>query len=309
MTVGGVAVAVLTVLAAWTRGLFTPGERPGRTFMHLLTATGWVLAAKAIASPHAPPMAFVAVAFQGALAAVVFSVVRPFRAAAVIFAVLAMLESAGQKFLVLTLLFGASWWEAATALLASAAGAFGLTGEAVGFGLLGGYLGAYAVWGAVLGWAVSGAPRRYAATRADLLAAWEAAAAAPAPLPASSARRSPWRAALATALGLALSLATLALTGTDTPELLRIVLRTVAVSVLLFAVVGPLIRYAAQRWSRSARASGPALFLVGSLEETARRWAFCRTYAAGRSRFKPLALFLAVDTLIHLSLLSNSNSN
>ncbi|MGA1373494.1 MAG: hypothetical protein ACO3YQ_01660 [Flavobacteriales bacterium] len=307
ITVGGVAVAVLTVLAAWCRGLYTAGEAPGRTFSTLLTATGYVLAAKALASPHSPPMAFVAVGFQGLLAAVLFSTVRPFRTVALLFAVLAMLESAGQKFLVLTLLFGASWWDASTALLDVAARALGSSGDDVGLGLLLAYLGLYAVWGAFLGWTISGAPARFTTYRAALLERWHAHTPSAAPLPSRSGRTRPHalRGALATLIGIVLSTGILALTGTDTPELLRIVLRTLAASILLFLVVGPALRAAVHRLSRRPDTRASALFLVDSLASTADRWAFCRTFAAERHTRPLVRLYFSFEYLIHLSLAEN----
>jgi hypothetical protein len=78
----------------------------------IIQATLLVILIKATASPQSPPMAYVAVAFQGLIGAVFFSIIPIFRLAAVLFGMLALFESATQKFLLTTLIFGKSIWEA-----------------------------------------------------------------------------------------------------------------------------------------------------------------------------------------------------
>jgi hypothetical protein len=91
----------------------------------------------------------------------------------------------------------------------------------------------------------------------------------------------------------------------DEHKLLRIVLRTLAASILLFLVVGPALRAAVHRLSRRPDTRASALFLVDSLASTADRWAFCRTFAAERHTRPLVRLYFSFEYLIHLSLAEN----
>ena len=83
----------------------------------IIQATLLVILIKATASPQSPPMAYVAVAFQGLIGALLFSIIPFFRLAAVLFGMLALLESATQKFLLTTLIFGKSMFHLHKVLL------------------------------------------------------------------------------------------------------------------------------------------------------------------------------------------------
>ncbi|NNE31067.1 MAG: hypothetical protein HKN40_01735 [Winogradskyella sp.] len=80
-------------------------------FSVIVKATILVVLIKAIASPHSPPMAYIAVIFQGLLGATIYGTLRLNRFTAIIFGSIALLESAFQKVLTLTFLFGAGIWE------------------------------------------------------------------------------------------------------------------------------------------------------------------------------------------------------
>lgn len=80
-------------------------------FSAILKATLLVVLIKAIVSPHSPPMAYVAVLFQGALGAVIYGAFGVNRFSAISFGAIALLESAFQKILTLTIIFGMGLWD------------------------------------------------------------------------------------------------------------------------------------------------------------------------------------------------------
>jgi hypothetical protein len=85
--VGGFAIILIGLIAFYS----------GNDFRQIVKATVLVLIIKAMASPHAPPPAYLAVAFQGLTGAVLFSCIRNYKVAAMLLAILAMAESSLQK--------------------------------------------------------------------------------------------------------------------------------------------------------------------------------------------------------------------
>jgi hypothetical protein len=106
--VGGFAVVIITLIAFYAKNKFS----------QLIKATIIVLIVKATVSPHAPPPAYLAVAFQGFLGAALFGLFSYRKWVIYILAVLAMLESGCQKLVVLTLIYGNSIWVALDKMLA-----------------------------------------------------------------------------------------------------------------------------------------------------------------------------------------------
>ncbi len=144
LLIGSTAVAILTRLARLAE------RRPG----DLLRATGVVAVVKALLSPHAPAMAYVAVGFQGVAAEAVFlgSGPRPARVRAVILGALALAESAAQKLLVLTIWLGRGFWVAVDEFLVDFATRFGLAPTVDIARLAVVYVVGHALVGAVVGW-------------------------------------------------------------------------------------------------------------------------------------------------------------
>jgi len=98
--VGGTAVLIITLIACFA-------ERKGRA---ILRGMLFVVVIKAAASPHTPLPAYFAVAFQGFLGALLFSLLPRTRLPAMLLAVAALAEGAAQKLIVMTLVFGGSLW-------------------------------------------------------------------------------------------------------------------------------------------------------------------------------------------------------
>ena len=150
LLVGSSAVILLALLAEAAR---RDGQPIRRT---LLTATAVVLSVKAAASPHSPVGAYLAVAFQGGLAALVLPILGR-SAGPLVLGVVALAESAVQRVLVMTVLFGAAFWDAVDALVALAIRQIGpLVGGADSLGsasvwLVGVYVGLHVAMGAVAG--------------------------------------------------------------------------------------------------------------------------------------------------------------
>ncbi|MDV7397666.1 hypothetical protein RZS08_40070, partial [Arthrospira platensis SPKY1] len=78
--VGGTAVLLISLIGY-------VAEKPGPAIMRALTV---VLIIKAMASPHSPLTAYLAVAFQGVMGAALFSVLPSFRLAALLLGPLAL---------------------------------------------------------------------------------------------------------------------------------------------------------------------------------------------------------------------------
>ena len=98
---GSLAVIIVTYFAY---------ENENR-FGTIIKATLLVVMIKAMVSPHSPPMAYVAVLFQGFLGASIYGLFGVNRLTAISFGAIALLESAFQKILTLTIIFGMGLWQ------------------------------------------------------------------------------------------------------------------------------------------------------------------------------------------------------
>jgi len=156
LIVGGSAVALLCVMALKSQNIWSD----------IIRATGIVLVVKAGASPHSPIPAYLAVSFQGFVAALVFSLVRNYKVASILFSIIAMTESSLQKLLTLLIMYGKSLKDALDIFLGTVAKELGVNSLSSSSGFSGTawlamiYVSIYIVWGAVLGWRMSGFPNR-----------------------------------------------------------------------------------------------------------------------------------------------------
>jgi hypothetical protein len=100
--VGGFAVIIVSLIAWFSN----------RDYKAIVQATILVVMVKALVSPHSPPPAYLAVAFQGLTGALLFRIISSYKLAAVLLGMLAMVESAGQKLILMTLVFGKGLWQA-----------------------------------------------------------------------------------------------------------------------------------------------------------------------------------------------------
>lgn len=204
----------------------------------LLRALLVVLMVKAAASPHSPPTAYLAVAFQGLCGYLLFGALPGLRLPALLLGVVALLESAAQKLLVMTLLFGAPLWKAADEFVRFAAAQLGASPALAGrWWIIGLYGGIYLMGGLLAGWYAGSLPARWRAMAAELPPPGAA-------LPQEDAPAIPRRRRLLRPLLLfvALLLAASAWleTGKTTAALLT-VLRVAAILLLWYALLAPLL--------------------------------------------------------------------
>ncbi|MBL7730403.1 MAG: hypothetical protein JNM88_04430 [Chitinophagaceae bacterium] len=101
LIVGSCAVAIISLI-----GWYVPQRGA------ILRATIVVAIFKMMLSPQAPPMAYVAVFFQGLLGELLFANRKQFRVNCMLLAIIALLESALQRILVLTIVYGNDLWTA-----------------------------------------------------------------------------------------------------------------------------------------------------------------------------------------------------
>ena len=149
--VGGSAVIILAVMSLNTTNKVKT----------ILQATFYVILVKAGASPHSPPPAYLAVAFQGIAAALFFTLVKNFRIAVLLFSIVSMIESASQKFIIMTILYGESIWKAFDSFSKSVLYSFGFQVESnVAYNYIIGYVLLYSFWGLILGIWIGGIRQR-----------------------------------------------------------------------------------------------------------------------------------------------------
>ncbi len=149
--VGGIAVILIGLIAHYSN----------HSFRQIIQATISVIIVKAIVSPQSPIPAYVAVAFQGFMGALLYTLFSNFTFTSVLFGFLALLESAIQKFLITTLLFGKSVWEALDIFFKSLLKDFALNENfSFSFWLIIIYCAVYAIWGIILGWWISKLPHQ-----------------------------------------------------------------------------------------------------------------------------------------------------
>ena len=127
----------------------------------ILKATLAVAIFKMMLSPQAPPMAYVAVFFQGLLGAMLVWRQRFFFLSCLLLAILAMLESALQRLLVLTIVYGTGLWKAVNIFLSGLTGHDRITNYS--WWLCAGYLALHLLAGLLLGFCIARIPWRIAA--------------------------------------------------------------------------------------------------------------------------------------------------
>lgn len=148
IVLGGSAVLILTLIARWS-------ENP---FRDILRATLIVMLIKFTVSPHTSVFAYIAVAFQGVLAALLLSLPVPKKITIPLFIWLAMLESAMQKFILATLYFGEQLWVAIDGTALKIGSELGISKDwasSFGLKLVLFYCGLYTLWSILLSiWAI-----------------------------------------------------------------------------------------------------------------------------------------------------------
>lgn len=251
--VGGFAVLLIGLIAWYAQ----------RDYKQVLKATVLVLLIKATVSPHAPPPAYLAVAFQGVAGAFLYRYIIHFRIASVVLAVLAMAESALQKIIVMTLIYGKSIWLALDKMFESISKEFALRVDvSFSFVLIAIYLTVYLVWGFVVGIFSGGLPLKIDRSKEEILHWYDNSNKATV---TAGERRSKRGRVWGYVLILAFIVTVFLLGGNNKQQVLFILFRSVAAVLLLFFVLRPVVNWLLQRWIRkqsNARQRDTAVILA-----------------------------------------------
>ncbi len=254
---GGFAIVIITLIAHFS---------DNKPFSAILQATVLVVLVKAAASPHSPPMAYIAVGFQGLIGALLFTVIPFFRLAAPLFGMLALLESAVQKFLVATLIFGKSIWEALDAFIASVLKDLSIFNEfSFSFWLILIYTSVYVLWGGLLGWWASGLPK-VLHQRSSVLLLQYSELSIEKTNEQTEQKKKRNRKLFLTFLVLAFIVLVFLLQGSGHKALFAIA-RTTAALLLLFYIVNPVVQWLMQRWLAKSKRSSQLNELLDVLPE------------------------------------------
>jgi hypothetical protein len=286
---GGFAVVIVSLLAHFAE----------HRWQDITKATLLVILVKAAASPHSPPMAYIAVAFQGLAGAICYSLIPSFSLAAVLFGLLALMESAVQKFLVMTLIFGESLWEALDAFFHSIAKDLHLAADfSFSFWLITAYTGVYTLWGILLGWWCAGLPQKLELEHLNILQHYESLTLVDT-TPSEKKKKSRKRKWLGFGFVLLFITSTFILQGSGHKALYAL-LRTLAALLLLFYIIYPLIKWALQRWAQK-RNQHEVQLLIDTLPELRNLIApalqMAKTNSKGLMVYRSFVVYLIVLTL------------
>ena len=140
IVVGGFAVVLIVLIAKYAQN----------NSRIILKSLGIVLMIKFLLSPYSPYGAYIAVGFQGILAALVFSTGRINSLSITVFSILVMIESAIQKPLLGWLLLGNDFWKATILFLKSTLGLSLHSIENIAALLFVLYLFVYLIWAIII---------------------------------------------------------------------------------------------------------------------------------------------------------------
>ena len=246
--VGGFAIIIVSLLASLPNERIA--ERQG-VFSRIVKATILVLLVKAAVSPQSPPPAYIAVAFQGFLGAVLFRWL-PFKPASILLGIIAMAESALQRIVIMTLIYGKSIWQAVDTAFDSIVKEFHLPADiSFSIWLIVAYAGFYATWGFILGLWMIKLPRKINDLAANVYEKEsELLINITSPVQQKRKKRSKL---LMLIMVLILIVAVLLLDRNSVGKAAYVVFRTLAVVGLLAWVVNPLFRWGMARWVKQAK--------------------------------------------------------
>lgn len=244
--VGGFAVMLIGLIAFYSEN----------NFKQIIKATVLVLIIKAMASPHAPPPAYLAVAFQGVVGAVLFSCIRNYKFAAILLAVLAMAESSLQKIIVMTLIYGKSIWIALDKSIEGISKDFSIHTEvSFSYWIIGIYVLIHIVWGFLIGVFSGKLPHLISKHAPAILDTYQNRATSyDADQQLVSKRKNKNMRWLNFLLILLFVVAVFLWSGAYSDyKILYVIIRSVAAVLLLFFVLRPLITWAIQYWLKKQR--------------------------------------------------------
>ncbi len=237
--VGGFAVIMLGLIAYLSNN----------SYKQIIQSTIIVLIVKAAVSPHSPPPAYLAVAFQGFIAALLFSKISSHKVAAILLGMISMAESAIQKILVLTVIFGKKLWEAIDALFAQISKEFSITvHKDYSVWLIGTYVILYIIWGAIVGKWSSGIPKYINQQKADILKSYLEMHAEELALKLQVRQNKKIKKIIGFVAILVFIISIFLLTGSGSKTVLFILARSIAALLLIYYVLKPVTLLLLKKW-------------------------------------------------------------
>ena len=143
LVVGGIAITIISVI----RSLSGPDFRG-----NILKALSVVIVIKATITPHAGITAYMAVAFQGLCAVIIYSIIPSFKVSTILHSMISMVESAIQKVLVLLILYGETLLRAIDQLGRWVGNILDVPVNQISYSIIGAYAVGFAIWGLMVGW-------------------------------------------------------------------------------------------------------------------------------------------------------------
>lgn len=293
--VGGFAVVLISLIAFYS----------GNDFRRMIRAMLLVLIIKAVASPHAPPPAYLAVAFQGVTGAILFRNIRHHRLAALLLAILAMAESALQKIIVMTLIYGKSLWIALDKSIEAVRKDFALdTPVSYSYRIIAAYVLIHCLWGVLTGIFAGTLPRLVGMYTEPVLEHYrENKRLYPKvdPLSKRKRRRRPWLRFIVVLLFIT---GVFFLSGSFSGyKILYVVMRSLAAVLLLFFVLRPvlscIIRHLLKRQRIATREEAMDIILMMPALRTYVKpsWQMARTHKGNIGRWRYFILSMIILSL------------
>jgi len=251
--VGAFSVIIISLISFYS----------SNSFRQVLRATFVVLLVKATVSPQSPPPAYIAVAFQGLMGALLFSLFS-FRTSCLLLGPITMLESAWQKLLIATLVFGRSLWQALDSFFEGLMQELHFsTEQSFSFWIILIYSVVYVGWGLLLGFWMSRLPAQVKAKAAVINADFILEYKKQKPVQKGVKRRGITKILLVVFILGAISLILLK---TGMPQKASYVLiRSIVVIAVLVWVVNPLFRWGMRRWAAKRSNDGQLAAVVQHL--------------------------------------------
>jgi hypothetical protein len=296
--VGGFAIILIGLIAFYS----------GNNFKQVIKATVLVLIIKAMASPHAPPPAYLAVAFQGITGAVLFSCIRNYKFAALLLAILAMAESSLQKIIVMTLIYGKSIWIALDKSMESISKDFSIhTPVNFSYWIIVIYMLIHVFWGVLIAAFSRKLPRLIEKHAPVILDNYQNTEAGYALEHQSTSKRKNknirW---LSFLLVLVFILVVFLLSGAYSDyKILYVIVRSIAAVLLLFFVLRPVLTRAIQYWlkkqsTETKQEAIEVMALMPGLRNFVKpSWQMAKTNLEGIGRLRYFILSMIILTLYH----------
>ncbi len=295
--IGGMAVLMLILLAHQTSS------------KNIIQMTLLVMLVKLIASPQAPAPAYLAVAFQGFSAALIYFIIPNKKIATILFSTLAMMESALQKIIITTLIYGKAFWEAIDMFSQSVLKDMGTFSDfQLSWWLISSYCGIYFIWGIFLGfWGLSIQKRKEEMGIQLSLFIKENQIQIPADITSNNKKKR----AILPYISILVILAMMSVfyfMGFKNKDLIWVLLRSLFALLFMIFVLNPIIKFYLKRWSekQSDKRKKEIEIILSHLPFIKENW-FLSKEITRISNQGNKALFKTLETFIFLSL-SNHDS-